>query len=409
MEEIIFATLNSQDEQLLSQHRGWLKDIWVNEAKGHPSAFSEDSSLLGILRTFIKCNIVKKDETFKIHAYGVVFGDELIKGTEDFSWVVVQEGSQRQWAIQSSKTAAYIFPLALMAEKFANDQEIDVYEMVEEFSFRLKYPDTDPDAKLREIKALAASLSVPSIRLLPSDKPSRSHLGGEPHLPPEILWPQRNGNKLGFLARISLAELQQIYPISWLPTDGALLFFYDIEEQPWGYEPQDRGGWAVLHVPDLQAPLAASSSDVSDGCAPHIAIGFHSIQTLPSTYRPDIEAQGFTYREDKAYWSVVGGYDDETPNHQIDGFAAVIQEPHMELMCQLISHGIDYLEHNHHEDPRAIALEEGSSEWRLLLQLDYDERFGDIWGDGGTFFFWVQAEESAAGRFDNCWLIKQCG
>ncbi len=96
MEEIIFATLNSQDEQLLSQHRGWLKDIWVNEAKGHPSAFSEDSSLLGILRAFIKCNIVKKDETFKIHAYRVVFGEELIKSTKDFSWVFVQEGSQRQ-------------------------------------------------------------------------------------------------------------------------------------------------------------------------------------------------------------------------------------------------------------------------------------------------------------------------
>jgi hypothetical protein len=33
------------------------------------------------------------------------------------------------------------------------------------------------------------------------------------------------------LARISLAELRRVLVIPWLPVDGALRFFYDVDEQ----------------------------------------------------------------------------------------------------------------------------------------------------------------------------------
>ncbi len=38
--------------------------------------------------------------------------------------------------------------------------------------------------------------------------------------------------------------------MDWLPRIGLLLFFYDMETEPWGFDPEDRGGWSVIHVPD---------------------------------------------------------------------------------------------------------------------------------------------------------------
>src|SRR5262245_37266549 len=108
---------------------------------------------------------------------------------------------------------------------------------------------------MRDLQAITAPLSITGIHLIPADGSSRSWLGGSPGLPAGVTWPEWKGRKLGFLARISLADLRQALPITWLPASGALLFFYDTEEQPWGFDPADRGGCAVLCVPDLDAPV----------------------------------------------------------------------------------------------------------------------------------------------------------
>lgn len=85
----------------------------------------------------------------------------------------------------------------------------------------------------RSIPDLVSTLSTPAVHVLKENKASLSHFGGLPNLPPTVPWPERNGKKLGFLARLSLSEIQQVCAIDWLPSSGALLFFYDIDQQPW--------------------------------------------------------------------------------------------------------------------------------------------------------------------------------
>jgi len=31
-----------------------------------------------------------------------------------------------------------------------------------------------------------------------------------------------------------------------------------------------------------------------------------------------------------------------------------------------------------------------------------------MWGDGGTIYYWVEADAARTGQFDNTWLILQC-
>src|SRR5262245_16600449 len=88
---------------------------------------------------------------------------------------------------------------------------------------------------VRDVVALTAPLERVALHVVRTGKPSQSHLGGDPRLPRGVVWPHRDGTSLRFLARLSLAELQAIESVPWLPQAGALLFFYDDAKQPWGF------------------------------------------------------------------------------------------------------------------------------------------------------------------------------
>jgi uncharacterized protein YwqG len=54
-----------------------------------------------------------------------------------------------------------------------------------------------------------------------------------------------------------------------------------------------------------------------------------------------------------------------------------------------------------------LALRTGAADWRLILQLDTDERAGWMWGDGGKIYVWMREQDVRARRFDRCWTILQ--
>ncbi|MFT3847577.1 MAG: YwqG family protein [Propionivibrio sp.] len=261
---------------------------------------------------------------------------------------------------------------------------------------------------MRNLKAIASSIAVPGVRLVATDEPSRSHFGGTPNLPPGFQWPEWHERKLGFLARISLTDLHRTRQIDWLPNEGALLFFYDFEEQPWGFDPKDRGGCAVVLVPDLDNPIAKPTVGAADDGLKYVGINFCVVQTLPSTDRPEVEAISLSDEEQETYWNLLDSESEGQPKHRIGGFPSPVQGDHMELECQLVSNGLYCGNSSGYNDPRASELEAGARDWRLLLQFDTDDDLEVMWGDCGTLYFWVRAQESTAGRFENSWLILQC-
>lgn len=260
---------------------------------------------------------------------------------------------------------------------------------------------------MRNVNHLAASVATPAIHLVAVKEVSKSYLGGSPRLPPAVPWPEWQGRKLAFLARISLSEVHRTRQIDWLPPNGALLFFYDTEEQPWGFDPKDRGSCVVLHTSDLEAPIQAGV-DQGDQCFPRVNVAFREIATFPSTERPSVDALGLSDEEREAYWDILDAPFAGLPKHQLTGLPSPVQGDSMELECQLVSNGLYCGNSSGYNDPRAKSLEAGAADWRLLLQLDTDEDAGIMWGDCGTLYFWVRAEEAAAGNFQNSWLILQC-
>ena len=52
----------------------------------------------------------------------------------------------------------------------------------------------------------------------------------------------------------------------------------------------------------------------------------------------------------------------------------------------------------------------GSSDWRLLLQVDSSEsETGMMWGDLGRIYFWMRETDLRDGNWSSSWLVLQCG
>ena len=270
------------------------------------------------------------------------------------------------------------------------------------FFSRIFGGDSNAPLPLEEVEKLAAPLAIPAVHLAAAPGVGHSYFGGEPVLPSGISWPEKNGKKLSFLASIALASISEALVFDWLPRDGRLLFFYDIEGQPWGFDPQDRGSWTVIH------DSAAPSPPPSSGDTPLRFVSPRRISSFPSYERPEIAALDLTDEQSDALIEISLKEFGDAPRHQIGGFPHPIQGDAMELECQLASNGINAGEPAAYEGPRAKALANAASDWRLLLQVDSDDALNLMWGDAGTIYFWIREQDARAGRFDNVWLVLQC-
>jgi uncharacterized protein YwqG len=205
---------------------------------------------------------------------------------------------------------------------------------------------------------------------------------------------------------LSLAELQAREATTWLPIEGALLFFYDDEKQPWGFDPTDRGGWAVLHVPDVQQPSNEEFS--SAGLLAQSFVSLQPVKVFPSFERPEVQALTLSEKEFEAYFDLAERRFEGLPKHQTLGLPSPVQGDSMELECQLASHGIYCGTPDGYTSPTAKELANGAGNWKLLLQLDSDDGLGVMWGDSGVLYFWVEESSAARADFSNVWVILQC-
>lgn len=133
-----------------------------------------------------------------------------------------------------------------------------------------------------------SSLASPALHLVDStDKTVFSKIGGLPNLPVEIEWPSNNGRAMAFLCQISMAELPPDAPLRQLLPEGCLYFFYDWEQETWGFDPADLGSWKVVHSlasPPRTVRDAPGNLD-TDGIYNEKPVTFKPILSLPGDER----------------------------------------------------------------------------------------------------------------------------
>jgi len=249
-----------------------------------------------------------------------------------------------------------------------------------------------------------------------------SRLGGGPDVPEGFSWPTHKDRPLDFLLQIDLQETAN-FPGAWfLPKAGTLAFFYDLEEQPWGFDPADRTGSHIAYF-EPGAALHRRPAPAPDVSLEPARLQFFSMLTLPHTGslhgEPMWTEIGATYGwqeeedEDRAWELSAKLTTAYTPSgreiqHRIGGYPYEIQNP-MEKEAQLVSNGFYCGNGNALKDPRAKLLMKDAAEWQLVLQLDSDDDAGFMWGDAGMLYYWLRMSDLAQRAFDRSWMTMQCG
>ena len=254
-----------------------------------------------------------------------------------------------------------------------------------------------------------------SVRLVPDPAVDLAvmgvnRLGGEPELPEGVGWPEGTNGPLSFIAQVNLEHVPPGAHMRFLPTSGLLSFFYDaVTQSAWGFDPADRNCWAVLYspaaLPRRRRPAPANLT--SEGRFTPLGLTGVREECFPPWESHDLERLGIETPW-STYAPVLGDRDEETI-HRLVGHPDPVQGD-MQHQCQLASNGIYCGNGKYMDDPRARELMTGSSDWRLLLQVDSSEsETGMMWGDLGRIYFWMRETDLRDGNWSSSWLVLQCG
>jgi uncharacterized protein YwqG len=246
-----------------------------------------------------------------------------------------------------------------------------------------------------------------------------SKIGGLPDLPQGFEWPRwpgrpedheanaanptpmpkdyqdrdyRLGGPMCFLGQFRMADIAPHDAERILPPTGMLYIFCALWLDAVGYCEEDRGAWRVIHLEvapsDLRRTSPPNDASIPIGCE-SVAF-FEELTLLDNNMFAEYEALALNPDEHERYCYFLLAqmqafpWQDE-PTHRLLGWPQQVQA-----------------------DMRGDLYPSGHRDWRLLLQIDSNERQNLFWQAGGRGYFWIREPDLRARNFDRTWLMMQC-
>jgi uncharacterized protein YwqG len=237
-----------------------------------------------------------------------------------------------------------------------------------------------------------------------------SRLGGTPDLAPGMSWPVCNGVPMAFTAQIRLSDAVAHDPDARLPRSGMLYFFYEAQEQKWGFDPKDRDNWKVIYHdgdPGTLQPAEPPANLPEESRFRCCRVTFSTEISVPPYESGIVERLRLSDIEGDAYGRLLDALERHEPIHRLLGYPEPIQGD-MQEECQFASNGVNTGGSNGENEARLADLRKGITDWRLLLQIDSDDSLGTMWGDAGRIYFWIREQDLKSRDFANVWLVLQC-
>lgn len=259
----------------------------------------------------------------------------------------------------------------------------------------------------------------------PPHTTGETRLGGDPDLPPDLPWPEVDGQLLIFVAQFDLAALAHHPAARELPDHGLLSFFY----QPHAEDDSLVSPVRVLHFTDTAAlarrpapppraeRLVAHTLTVRaerNLPAPESEFFYHALlpvdQVLPWYARLAAGNGADPPISEYALGCLVqdrSERDFERPIHQLLGHPDAIQgDPYLDIEMHTRPGRYDDWQDG---TPEAHAIRTRALQWRLLLQIDaYQDGELLLNQDGGYFYFWIPADALAAHDWTRVRGALQC-
>ena len=122
-----------------------------------------------------------------------------------------------------------------------------------------------------------------SLRANAAQHAKSSRLGAAPAVPRSFQWPRYKNRPLDFLLQVDLQEVNKHDSTGLLPATGLLAFFYDLEEQPWGYDPKNLSFFRTYYFPDGTELFDAAGPEQR---SPQLALPELGIEFWPAVSLP---------------------------------------------------------------------------------------------------------------------------
>jgi uncharacterized protein YwqG len=245
-----------------------------------------------------------------------------------------------------------------------------------------------------------------------------SRVGGGPDLPPDFVVPTNQGRPLDFVMQVNLEEAAPYDRAQFLPKTGLLTFLWDLKNQPPSYDPQQLTGFKVLYFPTGTRLVRRPAEP--NGLAPvfqlpELTVSFRQTWSVPhpnSNLGERIDEQlsevdlelGDQYYEFCKAICLQNAPAGQRSLHQLGGHSHNVQGD-MQLYAEMVSHGLNYGTGDAFDDPRCDDLKATCEGWKLLLQLDSDEKI--FFGDSGMLYYWIQSADLNNRDFDRVWMTEQ--
>jgi hypothetical protein len=240
-------------------------------------------------------------------------------------------------------------------------------------------------------------------------------LGGLPWLPGSVEWPAWEGHgPLSYIGVIDCSALRAVPLDVAVPQAGMLQFFYfdgqldDGRAIVYPEEPETLAGARVLY---LRPGQAAAPRQCPAGLTPYERVGLAAepVVTFPGFEHPDLQAAFNPSGEDlrsfldhpvngEAFTQALSRRR-AGPCHQVGGYATPVQGP-VESDAAVAALGGG--------EPGDDELLAEQARWRLLAQIDSDDRAGMMWGDAGTLYWLCRSAEMTGGQLPETTFTWQC-
>jgi hypothetical protein len=117
--------LRSEERERLEAAREWIKGHF----NGDPNAsYSQLEGKLFVIAAILKNEWVTREETWKLQALGVAFGDSLAQKLM-LEWVTIEDEYGCDPALNWPGTSILSFPLTTISKRIERGEEVDVQEL----------------------------------------------------------------------------------------------------------------------------------------------------------------------------------------------------------------------------------------------------------------------------------------
>lgn len=225
---------------------------------------------------------------------------------------------------------------------------------------------------------------------------------------------------LTFITQINLADAWGTGPLdSDFPKSGIISIFYDILEQPWGFDPNDHVATSILYHEDatnlIRQEVPKELSDIAryepiepplkcklNACMTPLPIDSAAFNNLELCSQIRDDYSEWWYEDDNSH-DVEEGEDWEC--HRLGGWPTPIQGD-MQTECALVAAGFYCGDGKAYSSPETKKIQSTANEWILLAQIGSDVNM--MWGDSGQLYIWIRKEDLKNRNFSAARTILQC-